>query len=50
MSLPADLFGVRAAVLLGETKKEDAPSYASGLLIGADVRIGLAFRPAPRSP
>lgn len=42
-ALSADLFGVRAAVLLGETKKEDAPSYASGLLIGADVRIGLAI-------
>jgi 2-dehydro-3-deoxygalactonokinase len=41
-TLPADLFGVRAGVLLGQAKKEDAPSYASGLLIGADVRIGLS--------
>lgn len=41
-ALPADLFGVRAAVLLGQMKKEDAASYASGLLIGADVCIGLA--------
>lgn len=41
--LPADLFGVRAAVLLGEAKKEDAPSYVSGLLIGTDVRIGLTW-------
>ena len=40
-ALPADLFGVRARVLLGQMKKEDAASYASGLLIGADVSIGL---------
>jgi len=42
-ALPADLFGVRARVLLGQAKKEDAASYASGLLIGADVRIGLSI-------
>jgi len=41
-ALSADLFTVRARVLLGEAKKEDAASYASGLLIGSDVRIGLA--------
>ena len=35
--------GVRAGVLLGQSKKEDAPSYTSGLLIGADVRIGLSW-------
>jgi 2-dehydro-3-deoxygalactonokinase len=40
-TLPADLFGVRAQVLLGQAKNEDAASYTSGLLIGADVRIGL---------
>jgi 2-dehydro-3-deoxygalactonokinase len=40
--LPSDLFGVRAGVLLGRIKKEDAASYASGLLIGTDVRIGLS--------
>lgn len=40
-ALGADLFGVRARVLLGQMKKEDAASYASGLLIGADVTIGL---------
>ena len=40
-ALPAELFSVRASVLLGQMKKEDAPSYASGLLIGTDVRIGL---------
>ena len=39
--LPADLFAIRAGVLLGQTKREDAASYASGLLIGTDVRIGL---------
>lgn len=42
-ALPADLFGVRARVLLGQMKKENAASYASGLLIGADVRIGLSI-------
>jgi len=42
-ALSADLFGVRAGVLLGQMSKEDAASYASGLLIGADVRIGLSI-------
>ncbi len=42
-TLPADLFGVRARVLLGQAKKEDAPSYTSGLLIGTDVAIGLTW-------
>ena len=41
-ALPADLFGIRAGVLLGQRKREDAAPYASGLLIGTDVRIGLA--------
>jgi 2-dehydro-3-deoxygalactonokinase len=40
--LLADLFGVRARGVLGSLATEDAPSYASGLLIGSDVRIGLA--------
>jgi len=40
--LPAELFAVRARVLLGEARREDAPSYASGLLIGSDIRIGLS--------
>ena len=40
--LPAELFAVRARVLLHEARREDAPSYASGLLIGTDVRIGLS--------
>ena len=42
-TLPAELFSVRARVLLGQAKKEDAATYASGLLIGTDVRIGLAL-------
>ncbi|MEO6225354.1 MAG: 2-dehydro-3-deoxygalactonokinase [Sphingomicrobium sp.] len=41
--LSADLFAIRAAVLLGVAKREDAASFASGLLIGSDVRIGLAI-------
>ena len=41
--LPAELFGVRAGVLLGQMSKDDAPSYTSGLLIGTDVRIGLTW-------
>ena len=40
-ALPSDLFAVRARVLLGQAKKEDAASYTSGLLIGTDVRVGL---------
>src|SRR6476661_5552048 len=42
-SLPAELFSVRARVLLGQARKEDAACYASGLLIGTDVRIGLSL-------
>jgi 2-dehydro-3-deoxygalactonokinase len=37
----SELFSVRAGVLLGQTPRDEASSYASGLLIGADVRIGL---------
>lgn len=47
-ALPAELFSVRASVLLGKMKKEDAASYTSGLLIGADVRIGLAVPTAAK--
>lgn len=39
--LTAELFSIRARFLLGV--EEDSASYASGLLIGTDVRIGLAF-------
>jgi len=41
-ALTADLFSVRARVLLGKARREDSASYASGLLIGADVRTSLA--------
>ncbi len=41
-ALPAELFAVRARVLLGKARREDAASYLSGLLIGTDVRVGLA--------
>jgi 2-dehydro-3-deoxygalactonokinase len=39
--LTAELFSVRAGVLLGAMDRESAPSYVSGLLIGADVGVGL---------
>ena len=39
--LQAELFSVRARVLLGKAQREDAASYTSGLLIGSDLRIGL---------
>lgn len=40
--LSAELFSIRAGVLLGRLDPDDAASYASGLLIGADLRVGLA--------
>ena len=46
--LPAELFSVRARVLLGKARREDAAPYTSGLLIGGDVRIGLQSAPAAR--
>ncbi|MFL6765251.1 MAG: 2-dehydro-3-deoxygalactonokinase [Sphingomicrobium sp.] len=48
--LPADLFGARAEVLLGQMRREDAPSYVSGLLVGTDVRIGLTWPLAAQIP
>jgi 2-dehydro-3-deoxygalactonokinase len=39
--LTAELFSVRARVLLGQAAREDAASYTSGLLIGTDLRTGL---------
>ena len=39
--LTAELFKIRARVLLGRADAKDAPSFGSGLLIGADVRAGL---------
>ena len=41
-SVTSDLFSVRASVLLGRARREDAASFTSGLLIGADLRVGLA--------
>jgi len=38
--LTAELFSVRARVLLGKGARQDAASYVSGLLIGADIRAG----------
>jgi len=43
--LTAELFSVRARVLLDRAKREDAASYTSGLLIGADLRVGLRTAP-----
>ena len=43
--LTAELFSVRARVLLGKAPREAAASYTSGLLIGTDLRIGLAGAP-----
>lgn len=40
--IAADLFSVRASVLLGRLAPEEAAPFISGLLIGADVRTGLA--------
>jgi 2-dehydro-3-deoxygalactonokinase len=42
--IQAELFAVRARVLLGKSRAEDAAAYTSGLLIGGDVRIGLSER------
>jgi 2-dehydro-3-deoxygalactonokinase len=40
--LTGELFSIRARVLLGKARREDAASYTSGLLIGTDVRSGVA--------
>jgi 2-dehydro-3-deoxygalactonokinase len=41
----ADLFAVRADALSGAGRIGNGAAYASGLLIGADVRAGLAMSP-----
>jgi 2-dehydro-3-deoxygalactonokinase len=46
--LTAELFSVRARVLLGEARAKDAGSYVSGLLIGTDLRTGLRGAPGGR--
>jgi 2-dehydro-3-deoxygalactonokinase len=40
-ALTADLFSVRARVLLGDLVRDDAADYVSGLLIGLDIGVGL---------
>lgn len=40
--LTSELFSIRARGLLARLSTDDASSYTSGLLIGADVRIGLS--------
>lgn len=42
--LTAELFSIRAGSLLGRFVDADASAFASGLLIGADVKIGLSGR------
>lgn len=41
--LTAELFSIRARHLLAGTGPDESAAYASGLLIGADVRTGLAL-------
>jgi 2-dehydro-3-deoxygalactonokinase len=41
-AITTELFSVRAGVLLGQSDPADAPSFVSGLLIGSDLRSGLA--------
>ena len=43
--LTAAMFAVRAKVLLGKLRKDDATDFTSGLLIGADIAFGLAQSP-----
>ncbi len=42
-ALTAELFSVRARVLLGEMPRESAVSFTSGLLIGIDLGVGLGL-------
>jgi len=46
-AMQAELFSVRARVLLGKAKREDAAAFTSGLLIGSDARIGLSGSNGP---
>ena len=39
--LQSELFAIRARCLLGQAPREQAAPYASGLLIGSDIRIAL---------
>lgn len=40
-ALTAELFSIRARVLLGDMPRESAASFTSGLLIGLDLSVGL---------
>ena len=44
-ALTAELFSIRARVLLGELPRADAASFTSGLLIGSDLGVGLGIDP-----
>ncbi|WP_300973877.1 2-dehydro-3-deoxygalactonokinase [Sphingomonas sp. LHG3406-1] len=44
-ALTADLFTVRARVLLGSLAEDEVSSFVSGLLIGADLRTGTKGMP-----
>jgi 2-dehydro-3-deoxygalactonokinase len=46
--LLTDLFSARTGVLLGGLPPEAVSGYLSGLLVGHEVREGLAGRPAAR--
>ena len=41
--LGAELFGIRARLLLGKLDQADAASWASGILIGSDIAFGLTL-------
>ena len=43
--LPASLFGIRAAKMLGLRDDADSASFASGLVIGSDVAVRVADAP-----
>lgn len=42
-----DIFSIRAAILLARMHRQEAASYASGLLIGHDIQAGLAYAQWP---
>lgn len=44
--LVAELFSIRARVLLGAAERSGCAAYASGLLIGSDARVGLRMADA----
>jgi len=46
--ITSELFEVRAGFLLGQIDPADGASRVSGLLIGEDIRVGLAEKPGSR--